>query len=73
MQARLDQGQPLALAWYCRKIWGSGKMLDMMGSDNWEVEGYRKKTLKELIEEGQLVAYRDASPALRAALVATFY
>ncbi|KAJ5170052.1 NmrA-like family protein [Penicillium coprophilum] len=73
MQTRLDQGQPLALAWYCRRVWGSGQVLNAIGSNIWELEGYQKKSLKDLIEDGKLVAYREASPALKAALEGTFY
>lgn len=73
IQVRLDQGLPLALAWYFRGVWGSGKVHTMIGSDIWELEGYQKKSLKDLIEDEGLVAYRDTSPALAAALEKTFY
>ncbi|KAJ5970416.1 uncharacterized protein N7479_000334 [Penicillium vulpinum] len=73
MQIRLDQGRPLALAWYCRRVWGSGEVQNVIGSNIWEIPGYQKKTLKDLIEDGELVAYRKATPELKAALEQTFY
>jgi hypothetical protein len=73
MQDRLDKGQALANAWYCRKIWGSGKIPELIGSDIWEVKGYNKKRLEELIVDNKLVAYRDSSPDFQVAVNETFY
>lgn len=55
----LHSGSPFALAWYCRKIWGSGKQADMVGSDVWDVGGRHKIGIRELIADGQIGSYRD--------------
>ncbi|KAJ5204389.1 uncharacterized protein N7498_005268 [Penicillium cinerascens] len=73
MQLRLDRGRPLAMAWYCRKLWGSGSVPRLIGSDIWEIQDYSKKSLEELIVDGKLVAYREASPAFLEAVEETFY
>lgn len=73
IETALAEGRPLALAWLCRKMWGAGKYPESIGPDIWEVPGYQKKTLDDLIVKDQLVAYRDAPAALHAALDATFY
>ena len=56
---RIDEGEPLALAWYCRRLWGIGEFVNAIGSDIWEMEGYQKKTLEDLIVKGEVVRYRD--------------
>ncbi|KAJ5144597.1 NmrA-like family protein [Penicillium atrosanguineum] len=73
IQDHLDKGQPLANAWYCRRIWGAGKIPELIGSDIWEVDGYSKKSLEELIVDDKLVAYREGSPAFQAAVEKMFY
>lgn len=73
MQDRLDKGQPLANAWYCRRIWGAGKIVELIGSDIWEIDGYSKKRLEELIIDDKVVAYRESSPAFQAAVDKMFY
>lgn len=73
IQDRLDKSKPLANAWYCRKIWGAGKLPELIGSDIWEVEGYKKKHLEELIVDDKLVAYRHFSPDFQVAVDETFY
>ncbi|KAJ5681389.1 NmrA-like family protein [Penicillium maclennaniae] len=73
MQDRLEKGQPLANAWYCRRIWGAGKIQELIGSDVWEIKGYKKKRLEELIINDDLVAYREGSPAFMAAVDKMFY
>lgn len=54
----IQSGAPWSLAAYCRKIWATGKIPGMMGTDVWEVPGYKKATLHELVVEGKLVHYK---------------
>ena len=68
----LRSGSPFALAWYCRKIWGSGKQADMVGSDMWDVGGRRKAGIRELIADGQLGSYRDMPPQVDEYFDSTF-
>ncbi|KAL0932186.1 NmrA-like family protein (Rossmann-fold NAD(P)(+)-binding protein) [Colletotrichum truncatum] len=58
----LRTGSLFTLAWYCRKIWGTGQQSQMVGEDKWEVEGYEKATLSGLIAGGKLEAYREMPP-----------
>ncbi|KAJ5580266.1 uncharacterized protein N7459_006251 [Penicillium hispanicum] len=73
MHACLDAGRPLGLAWYGRRVWGSTGYGAVIGSDVWEVEGYKKKTLEDLLPAGGLEAYREQSGPLVEALERTFY
>ncbi|KAK1992714.1 hypothetical protein LX36DRAFT_617136 [Colletotrichum falcatum] len=58
----LESGSMFTLAWYCRKIWGAGQQARMVGSDFWEVDGYKKATLEDLMLGGALEAYREMPP-----------
>lgn len=69
----LQSGNPFALAWYCRKIWGNGKQAGMVGSDVWDVGGRRKAGLRELIVDGQLGSYRDIPPPVDEYFESTFH
>lgn len=55
----ISSGEIFAIPWYCRKTWGTGELMKMLSDDFWEVEGYQKATLEDLILEGKLEAYRD--------------
>ncbi|KAI8243708.1 Eugenol synthase 1 [Colletotrichum sp. SAR 10_99] len=61
----LASGSLFTLSWYCRKIWGTGQQAQMVGTDLWEVEGYKKATLKDLIVDGKLEHYREMPPQVR--------
>jgi hypothetical protein len=65
-------GSPLAALWWYRKVWGTGQHTRMMGTDVWEVDGYPKLTLEELIVEGKLKPYRDVPPQVNEAVKLTF-
>ncbi|OJJ70245.1 hypothetical protein ASPBRDRAFT_76782 [Aspergillus brasiliensis CBS 101740] len=54
----IKNGDPGALAWYTRKNWGNGDQLKFLGTDFWEVEGYTKATVKDLLVEEKLEEYR---------------
>ncbi|KAK2030798.1 NAD(P)-binding protein [Colletotrichum zoysiae] len=58
----LASGSLFTLSWYCRKIWGTGQQAQTVGSDFWEVNGYKKATLEDLVLGGELKAYRDMPP-----------
>ncbi|KAH6897398.1 hypothetical protein B0T10DRAFT_544727 [Thelonectria olida] len=62
VETLLRDGSPFALAWYCRKIWGTGQQVEMVGEDIWEVPNFHKATLEDLIVGGKLGQYR-AMPA----------
>ncbi|RBQ74991.1 hypothetical protein VDGD_02029 [Verticillium dahliae] len=51
----------IAPAWFYRKLWGTGELTSMLGSDVYHVPGYRKATLDELVVEGRVKPYRDLS------------
>ncbi|KAK7414786.1 hypothetical protein QQX98_006388 [Neonectria punicea] len=68
----LRAGLPFTLAWYCRKIWATGQQVDMVGTDIWEVPGYVKASLEELIVGGKLWQYREMPPPVRQYFIATF-
>lgn len=55
----VEAGEIFALAWFCRKIWGTGELMAMLSSDVWEVPGYQKATLNDLIVSGKIEGYRD--------------
>ncbi|RMZ36997.1 nmrA-like family protein [Aspergillus flavus] len=48
----------LAVAAYCRKIWGTGEMMKMLPNNLWEVKDYRKASLEDLVLGGRLESYR---------------
>ncbi len=50
---------PFGMAWYNRKIWGTGQMATMLGPDIWEVPGYQRVILEDLILEEKIEPYRD--------------
>ncbi len=60
----------LSLACYCRKIWGLGKIRGMVGDDIWEVPGWNKATLEDLIVEGRVKPYRTLPTELMQAVFA---
>ncbi|OJJ97399.1 hypothetical protein ASPACDRAFT_45490 [Aspergillus aculeatus ATCC 16872] len=58
VDAMIEANNPLALCWYTRKNWGNGDQLKFLGSDMWEVEGYEKKSIEDLLVAGKLGKYR---------------
>ncbi|KAL5324636.1 hypothetical protein ACEPPN_009183 [Leptodophora sp. 'Broadleaf-Isolate-01'] len=54
----------LAPAWYYRKLWGTGELTSLLGSDIWDLRSYKKATLDDLIVEGKVGSYRDLSLVL---------
>ncbi|KAI1125135.1 NAD(P)-binding protein [Nemania abortiva] len=64
---------PTALSWDCRKAWGTGYIEKGMGKDFWEVEGYKKATLRELLLEGKLEPYKDVPPQIKQLFDAAFH
>ncbi|KAL6408727.1 hypothetical protein AUP68_07673 [Ilyonectria robusta] len=68
----ISNGIPFSLAWYCRKIWGNGQLETMIGTDIWEVPGYSKVSLDDLIVEGKIGAYREMPPPVLEYFDATF-
>ncbi|CAJ2502978.1 Uu.00g103720.m01.CDS01 [Anthostomella pinea] len=68
----IKSGIPLALPWYCRKAWGTGLLMQGVGEDIWEVEGYQKTSLRELLVDGKLEPYRDVPEQLVQVFMAIF-
>ncbi|KAK1467653.1 hypothetical protein CCUS01_07184 [Colletotrichum cuscutae] len=68
----LKSGSLFTLAWYCRKIWGTGQQAKMVGTDIWEVQGYEKATLGDLIVDAKLEAYRQLPPQVAEYFQETF-
>lgn len=62
---RLDSDlSALAPAWYYRKLWGTGELTSLLGSDIWDVPRYKKATLEDLVVNGKVGHYRDLSRVL---------
>lgn len=68
----LTQGSPFALAWYCRKIWGTGQQRTMIGSDLWDVPDFPKASLESLVTQGQAGPYRELPSDVREYFMSTF-
>lgn len=58
IEGYISNGSNLAVPSYCRKIWGTGEMIKMLPDELWEVEGYKKATLEDIILEGKCGNYR---------------
>lgn len=58
VETALSTGNRFALAYYCCKVWGTGQQAAMVGSDVWDLKQYPKASLRSLIVDGQLEAYR---------------
>ncbi|KAF7539694.1 hypothetical protein G7054_g1971 [Neopestalotiopsis clavispora] len=72
IEHELAVGSPFALAWYCRKIWGSGQQAEMIGTDLWEVPGYAPASLEGLLVQGKLESYRELPPQVAETFSKTF-
>jgi len=67
--AALEHGKILALAMYLRIAWAAGwEVRSMEGLEMWNVPGYRKVTLEELIVDGKLERYKELPPPVTMAL-----
>ncbi|KAI8163214.1 hypothetical protein KHU50_007664 [Colletotrichum sp. SAR 10_65] len=55
----IEAGEIFSLVWFCRKIWGTGELMAMLSSDVWDVPGYKKATLEDLVLEDKREPYRD--------------
>ncbi|BCS30148.1 uncharacterized protein APUU_80451A [Aspergillus puulaauensis] len=64
VESSIATGSKFALAFYCRRIWGSGQQTEMMGCEFWDVKGFRKASLHDLIVGGRLQEYRELPSAL---------
>ncbi|KAH6660820.1 hypothetical protein BKA67DRAFT_549289 [Truncatella angustata] len=72
IETRAAAGSPLALAYYCRKSWATGRLVSGIGKDIWEVQGFCKATLDDLIVKGKLGSYREIPSEALNAINATF-
>ena len=73
VSTRLSKGDRVAIVFVYRRPWGSGTQIDLVGNDIWEVEGYKKATLDELLVEGKMEPYKDFPPQFTEAISATFF
>ncbi|KAF6823777.1 hypothetical protein CMUS01_10547, partial [Colletotrichum musicola] len=55
----VEAGEIFSLVWFCRKIWGTGELMAMLSSDVWDVPGYKKATLEDLVLDDKREPYRD--------------
>ncbi|KAJ5015975.1 hypothetical protein K4K57_012373 [Colletotrichum sp. SAR 10_99] len=55
----IEAGEIFSLVWFCRKIWGTGELMAMLSSDVWDVPGYKKAALEDLVLEDKREPYRD--------------
>lgn len=69
----LERGSPLAAVWWYRRVWGAGQNVPNVGCDIWEVDGYPKVTLDELLVEGKIEPYREVPPQMIGVVNATFH
>ncbi|KAI1422031.1 NAD(P)-binding protein [Xylaria sp. FL1777] len=69
----VQNGIPSALSWYCRKAWAIGDVVKGLGKDFWEVEGYKKATLRELLLENKLESYKEVPPQVKQLFDAAFH
>jgi len=73
IETRLKTGISPTLALLCRKIWGSGQQVKLVGEDIWDVQGYEKATLEDLIVKGKIEPYRDMPAEVMDELNAIFH
>ncbi|KAI1109831.1 NAD(P)-binding protein [Nemania sp. NC0429] len=69
----IQNGSPTALSWHCRKAWGLGDIVKGIGEDIWEVGGYKKATLVDLLIEGKLEPYKDVPPQVKQLFDSAFH
>lgn len=68
----IEKGSPAAALWYYRRLWGAGKLTQLVGSDIWTVPEYTRMSLEDLVVHGKLGNYRDLPQPVLAGLLATF-
>ena len=73
IQSRITKGDMTALVFVYRRPWGEGKQVELVGNDVWDVKGYEKATLEELVVEGKLEPYKEFPPPFAAAIEATIF
>ncbi|KAH6610502.1 hypothetical protein Trco_000522 [Trichoderma cornu-damae] len=71
--ARLQKGDRSAILLAYRLPWASGKHLELVGNDVWDVEGYEKTTLDKVVVEGDLEPYKAFPPQFVALMETTFF
>ncbi|KAF4968098.1 hypothetical protein FSARC_4459 [Fusarium sarcochroum] len=64
IEARIEKGDLTALAFSYRYPWGAGQQVKLVGDDIWDVQGYSKTTLEEVIAESRLGTYKELPPTL---------
>ncbi|KAM0511988.1 hypothetical protein ACHAPE_009344 [Trichoderma viride] len=73
IEARLQKDNVSAIALAYRLPWATGKHLELVGSDIWDVEGYQKTTLDKVIVEGDLEPFKAVPPQFTALMETTFF
>lgn len=71
--ARLQKNDVSAVALAYRLPWATGKHLELVGSDIWDVAGYPKTTLDKVVVEGDLEPFKVFPPQFVALMETTFF
>lgn len=53
--------------------WATGKHLELVGNDIWDVQGYPKTTLEKVVVEGDVEPYKAFPPQFAALIETTFF
>lgn len=56
-----------------RLAWATGKHLELVGNDIWDLQGYPKTTLEKVVVEGDVEPYKAFPPQFAALIETTFF
>ncbi|KAK4065441.1 hypothetical protein J3E69DRAFT_112903 [Trichoderma sp. SZMC 28015] len=73
IEARLQKGDISAIPLGYRLAWATGKHLELVGNDIWDVQGYPKTTLEKVVVEGDVEPYKAFPPQFAALIETTFF
>lgn len=73
IEARLQKDDVSAISLAYRLPWATGKHLELVGTDVWDVAGYQKTTLDKVVVEGDLEPFKAFPPQFAALMETTFF
>jgi hypothetical protein len=73
IEVRLQKNDISAIALGYRLAWATGRQLELVGNDIWDVEGYQKATLDQVVVEGGVEPYKAFPPHLAAQIETSFF
>ncbi|KAH6957483.1 hypothetical protein DER45DRAFT_632392 [Fusarium avenaceum] len=73
IEVRMRKGDLSAFIFSYRCPWGAGQQVELVGDDLWDVQGYRKTTLEEVVVKGKMEPYKEFPPSFTTALESTFF